>query len=150
MDDARELQAIEAANAEVASALHAQREAVVAARLAGRTWAEIARSLGVSRQAATERFLCHEQVAKAWQQVEQRLSQLAGNKTPAPSPMVIVQELSDQGLLHPLDVRAARELQDARNRSVHQRDLTPAEAEHVTEQAIPLIGNLYRLAVNTG
>lgn len=146
MEDAQALKTVEAARTAVDNALHEQREAVIAARLAGHSWADIATHLGVSRQAASERFQCHEQVAKAWLEVERRLYQIASERTRTMDPMAIVLNLSDQGLLHPLDVQAARELQHARNRSVHGRELTTNEAERVTEQATPLLGNLYRLA----
>ncbi|MHB8464245.1 MAG: hypothetical protein ACYDH6_03205 [Acidimicrobiales bacterium] len=145
--DSVELRNVASANGGMDDARYTLREAVVAARLAGHSWAEIGLVLDVSRQAASERFGCDEQVAKAWLQVEILLGKIGGSVPGhTPDPLALLDELSKEGRLHPLDVRYARELRDARNRAVHGGELTVEEAERVTEHAIPLVGNLYSLA----
>ena len=146
MTDSAELRQVEAANAGLVDARHALRESVVAARLAGHTWADVAGVLSITRQAAAERFACDEQVAKAWHQVEMLLGQIRGEPAGTFHPMDAVRQLSDQGQLHPLDVSAAQNLKDARDRAIHERVLLVAEAERITDQALPLVGNLYSLA----
>jgi hypothetical protein len=55
-EDTTDLRHIAMAVADVAVAEERLREVVVAARAAGRSWARIAMALGVSKQAARERF----------------------------------------------------------------------------------------------
>ncbi|MFN8105135.1 MAG: sigma-70 family RNA polymerase sigma factor [Acidimicrobiia bacterium] len=55
-EDTHDLRAIAVALSSVADAEEQLRDAVVAARLAGRSWGRISMVLGVSKQAARQRF----------------------------------------------------------------------------------------------
>jgi hypothetical protein len=143
------LRRIASAVGDVSEAQRLLREAVADARLEGRTWAEIGDALGISKQSAHERFVCLEQVVKAWHAVERELSAIAENRGLPFDPRALLEMLSTEGVLHPLDVSQARALLDARNRAVHERDLDIEEAERVTDYAIPLVANLRGVAAGS-
>lgn len=148
--DSFELRNVASAHAGIDEARYTLREAVIGARLAGHSWVDIGLRLGITRQAASERFACDEQVAKAWSQVERLLFTIGGpGQDTINDPIAVLKNLSQQGRLHPVDVQYVQyaiELRDARNRTVQRSELKPEEAERVTDHAIPLIGNLYTLA----
>ncbi len=148
MLDSFRLQAVAEAQAALeGDARNRLREAVVAARLDGHSWADIGRALGVSRQAASQRFECDEQVAKAWHHVDMLLRVAATRRGWHGLDMdTVLARLSEEGALRPVDIRYLEELGNARRRTVHDRELSLEEAERVTDQAIPLAARLSMVA----
>jgi hypothetical protein len=122
---------------------------VVDARLAGYSWAEIGEIMGMSRQSAHERFVTREQVVKAWHAVESELAEICRGRGVPFEVRATLDQLNQEGLLHPKDLEHAKALWNARNRAVHVRDLDLEEAELVTDYAIPLVANLRGIAAGS-
>lgn len=130
-------------------AVAAVREAVMAARVMRVPWQVIGEALGVSRQAAAERFggEVRAQLVLAWHSIEVRLAEVAATRKFRGRPMDLLEELARQGAVPVPLVSRARDLLNARSSAVHGANAIPtaADAEHLTSVAIPLAGVLWLL-----
>lgn len=112
-------------------------------------WDTIGAELGVSRQAATERFggNVRMQLVTAWHSIELLLAKIAQARGYGGQPKELLEELSREGSI-PADITAAAlRLYQARSEAVHgiNSRITAMDAEHLTDVAIPLAGMLWLL-----
>ncbi|HEX6395657.1 MAG TPA: hypothetical protein VFZ97_19665 [Acidimicrobiales bacterium] len=132
------------------AALANVREAVAAARLMKVPWERIARELGVTRQAAADRFggKIREELVRAWNSIEVQLTAIARARGIDPDPDELLRRLSNDGALPENLVQSALRLHQVRNTVVHRpgTELSVDEAEELTDTAIPLNGLLWMLA----
>jgi len=143
--------AVELAAADQArfDAIAAVREAVMAARVMKVSWDTIGKELGVSRQAAAERFGgdVRTQLVTAWHSIEILLAEIAAARGFRGRPLELLKQLEQEGAV-PADVVArALRLHEGRSAAVHTAnpEMTLGEAERLTEVAIPLGGILWML-----
>jgi hypothetical protein len=125
------------------------REAVMAARVMKVSWESIGKELGVSRQAATERYggELRAQLVLAWHSIEILLAQIAADRGHPDRPVDVLNKLSEDGAVPANMTARALQLYRARSVAVHGGgpELSIAEAERLTDVAIPLVGMLWLL-----
>jgi hypothetical protein len=147
---------LRAATAALASAEEARadavatvREAVMAARVMKISWDTIGNELGVSRQAAAERFggNIRAQLVTAWHGIEMLLAEVAVARRYPRRPIELLEQLGREGAVPADIVAGALRLYKARSRAVHTAnpEVTAADAERLTDVAIPLVGMLWLL-----
>jgi hypothetical protein len=125
------------------------REAVMAARVMKIPWDVIGAELGVTRQAAAERFGggARTQLVLAWHSIEVLLAEIAATRQFSGRPLSLLRELERDGFVRSDFVSAALRLYEARSAAVHgaNTELTIADVEQLTDIAIPLAGALWML-----
>jgi hypothetical protein len=127
------------------------REAVMAARAIKLSWSAIGSAMGISRQAAAERFGgdLRYQLVTAWHSIEVQLARIADKRGLSPiRPLECLGTLSDEGLIDPNLRQRALDLWSARAKAVHDPhfDIALEEAQDLTEVALPIAGVLYMIA----
>jgi hypothetical protein len=143
--------AVELVSAEQAraNAVAAVREAVMAARLMKVSWDTIGKELGVSRQAAAERFGgdVRAQLVTAWNSIEILLAEIGAARGYAGRPTDLLEDLGREGTVPANVASGALRLYRARSAAVHTAspDVSAADAERLTDVAIPLVGMLWLL-----
>lgn len=125
------------------------REAVMAARVMKVSWESIGKELGVSRQAATERYggEVRAQLVLAWHSIEILLAQIAADRGHPDPPVDVLEKLGQEGTI-PVGMAArALQLYQARSAAVHGAgpEVSVADAERLSDVAIPLAGMLWLL-----
>lgn len=132
-----------------AGALATVREAVMAARVMKVSWDTIGRELGVSRQAAAERFGgdVRAQLVMAWHGIEVLLAEIAATYGYSGDATDLLEKFGREGAVPAEFVEGALRLYQARSAAVHTAspDVSVAEAERLTDLAIPLVGMLWLL-----
>lgn len=145
---------LRSAAAELAQAEHARgaavgavREPVMAARVMKVPWDAIGRELGVSRQAAAERFggEVRAQLVSAWYSIETLLARVAAQRGYPERPTVLLARLGESGDVPAELATGARRLYEAQSRAVHSPtpELTATDADQLTDVAVPLNGILW-------
>ncbi len=142
-------QALASAEKARVDALAAVREAVMAARVMKVHWDTIGTELGVSRQAAAERFGgdVRSHLVSAWHRIDLLLSEIALERRFKGSAPQLLQLLEDEGEIPRDIVVDALKLYEARNTAVHSVSpvIGSSEADRLTDVAIPLNGMLWML-----
>jgi hypothetical protein len=140
-------EAIRAAAAQARDAEAAKQVAVTAARVAGVTWTDVGDALGVTRQAARERYTAVEQVAKAWKAIESHLSEVGARRGMARSTAEMVEVLRAEGSLDDRDVNDLNQLLHRYSEAMRGATISVREAELLTNHAIPLSGKVFVLTL---
>jgi hypothetical protein len=141
------VEAIEQAVARARDAETAKQAAVAAARLAGVPWTAIGDALGVTRQAARERYIAVDQVSKAWKAVESHLAEVARRRNLLASTAEMVDRLVDEKSLNDRDVHDLRLLLRRYSEAMQGASISVREAELLTDQALPLSAKIFSLAL---
>jgi hypothetical protein len=125
------------------------REAVMAARVMKVSWESIGKELGVSRQAAAERYggEVRAQLVLAWHGIEILLAQIAADRGMRDRPVDILEKLGREGAIPAGIANRALQLYKSRSAAVHGvgPEVSVTDAERLTDVAIPLVGMLWFL-----
>ena len=132
-----------------ADALARVREAVMAARVMKVPWEIIGSELGVSRQAASERFGgdVRAHLVTAWHALDLLLAGVARRRRFKGRRIQLLRELETEGAVPPELVARAVQLFQARSAAVHDPSfvMEAEEADHLSEVVTPLAGMLWML-----
>ncbi len=113
------------------------------------SWDTIGKELGVSRQAAAERFggETRAQLVTAWHSIEVLLAPVAAARGFPFRPVELLKQFGREGVVPADVVEGALALYEARSKAVHiaNSEVTAADAERLTDVAIPLVGMLWLL-----
>jgi len=137
------LEAITSAEGRARTADREKQAAVTAARLAGISWTEIGGALAVSRQSARERYVCVEQLAKAWKRVESLLADLSRTRGLAGSSLQVVDWLVGEGRFSPEEEADVRLILDRYLAAMNGAPVSLHEADLLTGKVVPLAARLY-------
>ena len=139
--------AIRVAAARGRDAEAAKQAAVTAARVAGVPWTDVGDALGITRQAARERYVAVEQVAKAWRAIEGHLAEVGRSRGMARTTAEMVDLLRAEGSLDAADVIDLKQLLHRYSQGMQGASITVREAELLTDKAIPLSAKVFGLTL---
>ncbi|WP_157465661.1 hypothetical protein [Cellulomonas sp. Leaf395] len=127
------LATVRLAVARESEASRATRLAIGQARIAGCSWDAIGRELGVTKQAARERYLVLEHLAKAWDAIALQLAQVARARQWDKSDAEAVEALIADGVLTRDDGAQIARVLAALGAALAGRRVTDGEGDRVTD-----------------
>jgi len=126
------------------------KEAVVAARAISVPWADIGAAMGVTRQAASERFGgdVRGRLVNAWHAIEVQLRPIEVGRGLEGRPHKCLQQLRDEGLVDQALYEKAADLWSARCRAVHDPGsrIDGTTVDELSDVVVPLCGTLWTIA----